>query len=118
MASFGDCASIPLVPYAIVAPLLIFIFHIYSSDPDLFATTGDDKTIRIWSVSARRLLRKAVIDCSARSVNWSPDGHQLIVGLGGSSDGKKQRKDGAFLMLDAASMKPLFEGRYLELSRH
>jgi len=84
---------------------------VHPSDPDLFATTGDDRTIRIWSVSARRLLRKAVIDCSARTVNWSPDGRQLIVGLGGSPDGKKQRKDGAFLMLDAASMKPLFEGR-------
>jgi hypothetical protein len=84
-----------------------------SADPDLFATTGDDKTIRIWSIGGRRLLRKAVIDSTARSVHWSPDGELLLVGLGGSQDGKKQRKDGAFLMLDARTMKPLFEGRYV-----
>ena len=88
-----------------------------SADPDLFATTGDDKTIRIWSIGGRRLLRKAVIDSTARSVHWSPDGELLLVGLGGSQDGKKQRKDGAFLMLDARTMKPLFEGRYVH-QRH
>lgn len=81
------------------------------SDADLFATTGDDRTIRVWSVSGRRMLRKAVVDCTARSVGWSPDGLTLIVGLGGSADGKKQRKDGAFLLINATSMKPLFEGR-------
>lgn len=54
-----------------------------------------------------------MIDSTARSVHWSPDGQLLLVGLGGSQDGKKQRKDGAFLMLDARTMKPLFEGRWV-----
>lgn len=83
----------------------------HPTDPDQFVTTGDDKTIRVWSISQRRLLRKAVIDCSSRCVSWSPDGSQLIIGMGGSADGKKQRKDGAFLLLDANSMKPIYEGR-------
>jgi WD40 repeat protein len=84
---------------------------VHPTDPDIFVTTGDDKTIRVWSISSKRLLRKAVIDCSSRSVAWSHDGIHIIVGMGGSQDGKKQRKDGAFLILEAASLKPLFEGR-------
>jgi microtubule-associated protein-like 6 len=110
----------------------------HPTDPDVFATCGDDKTIRIWSILARRLLRKAIIgnarltksqtvfknhfsscpfssfyfaDCTARSVAWSPDGSYLIVGMGGAADGKRQRKDGAFLILEAATLKPLYEGR-------
>jgi hypothetical protein len=46
-------------------------------------------------------------------VSWSGDGRHLIVGLGGSMDGKRQRKDGAFLVLDAFTLKPIFEGRYI-----
>jgi microtubule-associated protein-like 6 len=80
-------------------------------DPDIFATVGDDRSIRIWSILARRLLRKAVIDCTARSISWSPDGKQLIIGMGGAADGKRQRKDGAFLILESATLKPLYEGR-------
>ena len=80
-------------------------------DPDVFATVGDDKTIRVWSLSHKRLLRKAVLDCTARSIGWSKDGRNLVVGMGGSGDGKRQRKDGAFLLLDAENLRPLFEGR-------
>jgi len=83
----------------------------HPTNPDVFATVGDDKSIRVWSVLARRLLRKAIIDCTARTVSWSPDGKFLIVGMGGSADGKRQRKDGAFLILEAATLKPLYEGR-------
>jgi len=83
----------------------------HPTNPDVFVTVGDDKTIRVWSILARRLLRKAIIDCTARSVSWSPDGKYLIVGMGGSSDGKRQRKDGAFLILEVSTLKPLYEGR-------
>jgi microtubule-associated protein-like 6 len=83
----------------------------HPTDPDLFATSGDDRTIRIWSVSHKRIIRKAVLDCTARCVSWSSDGRQLIVGFGGTWDGKRQRKDGAFIILDSKSMKPMFEGR-------
>ena len=84
---------------------------VHPTDPDLFCTTGDDRTIRVWSISAKRLLRKAILDCTARCVAWSHDGRQLLVGLGGSWDGKRGRKDGAFIVLDAYSLKPVFEGR-------
>ena len=83
----------------------------HPTDPDLFVTTGDDKTVRIWSISANRLIRKALLDCTARCAGWSPDGKHIIVGMGGSWDGKRGRKDGAFIILDAFTLKPVFEGR-------
>mgnify|MGYP003386685088 CR=1 FL=1 len=55
---------------------------VHPTDPDLFVTAGDDKTIRVWSITNKRLIRKAVLDCTARSVAWSPEGKHLIVGLG------------------------------------
>jgi microtubule-associated protein-like 6 len=80
-------------------------------DPEIFATTGDDKTVRVWSIHLRRMLRKAVLDCSARCVAWSPDGSHLLVGMGGNREGKKQKKDGAFIVLNASTLEPVFEGR-------
>ncbi|RYG67057.1 hypothetical protein EON64_08310 [archaeon] len=80
-------------------------------NPDEFVTVGDDKTIRIWSIKHRRLVKKALIDCTARAVDYSSNGKLLIVGLGGRADGSRQRKDGAFLLLDAATLKPKYEGR-------
>lgn len=84
---------------------------VHPTNPDLFVTTGDDKTVRIWSISANRLLRKALLDCTARCVSWASDGKHIIVGMGGSWDGKRGRKDGAFIILDAFTLKPVFEGR-------
>jgi microtubule-associated protein-like 6 len=84
---------------------------VHPTDPDLFMTAGDDKTIRVWSIKHKRVLRKAVLDCTARCVSWSPDGHNIVVGMGGLPNGKRQRKDGAFLILEASTLKPLFEGR-------
>jgi microtubule-associated protein-like 6 len=84
---------------------------VHPTNGDLFLTTGDDCTIRVWSISERRLLRKAVIDCTARCATWSPDGKYVAVGLGGKKDGTRQRKDGAYLILDGESLKPKYEGR-------
>mmetsp|Transcript_20183 Transcript_20183/g.18324 ORF Transcript_20183/g.18324 Transcript_20183/m.18324 type:complete len:1166 (+) Transcript_20183:2-3499(+) len=83
----------------------------HPTDPDIFATCGDDKTIRIWSINQRRIIRKAIIDCTARCITWSSDGKVLLVGMGGSSDGKRQRKDGAFIIMDSVTLRPIFEGR-------
>jgi microtubule-associated protein-like 6 len=63
---------------------------------DLFATCGDDKTVRVWSISKRKMVKKAVLDTMARAVDWSPDGSSLAVGLGGKvARGAAQKKDGA-----------------------
>jgi len=84
---------------------------VHPKNADLFCTVGDDKSVRVWSVSSKRLLRKALLDCTARAVTWSHDGRHILVGLGGSWDGKRGRKDGGFIVLDSVNLKPVFEGR-------
>lgn len=84
---------------------------VHPTNSDLFLTTGDDCTIRLWSVSEKRLLKKAVIDCTTRCASWSPNGEMIVMGLGGKSDGTRQRKDGAFVVLDGQSLRPKYEGR-------
>jgi microtubule-associated protein-like 6 len=38
----------------------------HPTDPELFVTCGDDMTVRVWNLVHRRLVRKAVLDCTAR----------------------------------------------------
>merc|ERR1712100_755682 len=52
----------------------------HPANDDLFVTAGDDKTVRIWSISKRRMLKKAVLDTMARAVDWSPDGFTVAIG--------------------------------------
>jgi len=66
----------------------------HPNDPDIFATSGDDQTIRLWSVSLNRLLRKAKVGCPVRSISWSNEGRDLLVGCGNGKDGEHNRKDG------------------------
>ena len=106
----GKSGSITLVHEAHYTGQL-YGLCVHPLDSDLFATCGDDQTVRVWSISQRRLVRKAVLDCTARSIGWSCDGRNLLIGMGGSADNKRQKKDGAWLMLNATTLKPEFEGR-------
>jgi len=85
----------------------------HPTQPDLVATTGDDGTLRVWSLSLGRMLRKAQLDAVARCVAWSPDGTLLLVGLGGSAvPGKgRQSKDGCLLLFDSSTLRVLLEAR-------
>jgi len=84
---------------------------VHPSDPDVFATAGDDMTVRVWSVSAKRLLRKAKLDGPLRSIAWSPDGTKLLLGMGGTKSGTRHPKDGVFLLLDATTLRVTHEAR-------
>jgi len=87
----------------------------HPKDPDLFATCGDDKTVRVWSISKRKLVKKAVLDSMARALAWSPDGNSLAVGLGGrvSKGGASGslKKDGAYVVLETETMGIVHEDR-------
>eukprot|EP00606_Chrysophyceae_sp_TOSAG23-5_P000614 GSChrysophyteH2.ASY1.ANO1.813.1 assembled CDS len=44
---------------------------VHPTDPDIYATVGDDKTLRIWSVKKQKLLHHTVFTHAARSVAWT-----------------------------------------------
>lgn len=81
------------------------------TDPDVFATAGDDETIRVWSINLKRLLRKAKLNGPVRALTWSPDGATLVAGMGGTVSGVRHPKDGVFLVLKADTLDVVHEGR-------
>eukprot|EP00814_Leptocylindrus_danicus_P009417 CAMPEP_0116006440 /NCGR_PEP_ID=MMETSP0321-20121206/1730_1 /TAXON_ID=163516 /ORGANISM="Leptocylindrus danicus var. danicus, Strain B650" /LENGTH=2265 /DNA_ID=CAMNT_0003474995 /DNA_START=74 /DNA_END=6868 /DNA_ORIENTATION=- len=78
-------------------------------ESDLFATCGDDSSARVWSIKSRKLLQKRIMDRPLRSIIWSNDGKELIVGCG--SPHKKESYHGSFIILEADTLKTKFEGR-------
>jgi microtubule-associated protein-like 6 len=83
----------------------------HPTNPDLYATVGDDAMLRVWSISKRRLDRELALETIARAVAWSPDGKTIGVGLGGTTRRGRSKKDGAFLIIDAKSLSVQYEGR-------
>jgi WD40 repeat protein len=54
-----------------------------ANDGDTVITTGDDETVRLWSISKRKMIRSTSIGMMARAVAMSPDGSTIAVGCGG-----------------------------------
>ena len=61
-----------------------------SPNSQLFASAGEDRTLRIWNAKTRTMVRKIMLTARAQSVAWSPDGKWLAVGL----------QDGRFMVVD------------------
>jgi microtubule-associated protein-like 6 len=78
---------------------------------DEYCTVGDDKTVRIWSIHSRKLLRMAKFDITARAVAYSPDGSHLAVGLGGKKGPGKQKRDGAWMIIRSSDLEIEHEAR-------
>jgi WD40 repeat protein len=72
----------------------------HPTDPDIFATVGDDAMLRIWSIKKNNLVKSHNIGWPGRSVAWHPSGNVLAVGLhetvkgGGVKKGGKSGKQG------------------------
>lgn len=75
---------------------------------DIYATVGDDRILRIWSIGRRRCLAAVALSRPARVIAWHPSGDVLAVGLeedrkanqkakkagGGGGKGKGGKKGG------------------------
>ena len=65
-------------------------------DADVFATAGDDSTVKIWSISKNLLLGSVNVGWPARALAWHPSGTVLAVGYHewekGGGGGKKTTK--------------------------
>ena len=83
----------------------------HPSDPNVFVTSGDDRTIRLWDIEHRKLSRKVQLDTMARSICFSPDGNMLGVGLGGNVGRGRQKKDGTVVVLNTESLSIIHQSR-------
>ena len=86
----------------------------HPSDPLIFATSGDDKTVRVWDVGLRQCIAitpRGALPDMARALAYSPDGLALAVGLGGRIGGRKVgefgKHAGCVVMMDANKLKVL-----------
>ena len=77
-----------------------------------FCTVGDDQTVRVWDLKTRALVRMVMLDTMARCCSYSPDGKIIVVGMGARIEGvARQKKMGAFVVLDAADLVITHEAR-------
>jgi microtubule-associated protein-like 6 len=67
----------------------------------IFATAGDDRTLRLWDMDKRAMTACIYLPQLARSVEFAPDGKTLAVGF----------SNGGFSIYDAASLKELAHKR-------
>jgi len=68
---------------------------------EVFVTASDDKTVRLWDVASKTMVKMAPLGVAARSAAFSPDGELLAVGL----------KNGAFVVLKTADLKIVAQKR-------
>lgn len=87
-------------------------------------TASDDKTVRIWSLTERRMLRFASFAKLLRTCEYSPNGQTIAVGT----------KDGEFMILNESDLSVIVtvqhrnqevsdikfspDGRYLAVGTH
>ena len=68
--------------------------------PEIYCTTGDDKSLRVWHIENQELLGDRVLKGMARAVCMSPDASMIAVGFGGSVGCGKDKMDGWVYIFD------------------
>ena len=81
-------------------------------DPCIFATCGDDNTVRIWHTRSKKqinMTEEGVIPTNARALEFSPDGTVLAVGLGGKVGNRRTfgyaKHAGKIIILNALTLE-------------
>ncbi|GLE04677.1 hypothetical protein PINS_up013656 [Pythium insidiosum] len=88
------------------------------------ATAGDDRSVRVWDLSAHRQLRMAAFDAPSRCCAYSPDGSLVAIGEGADEDTAAQlpharlrarlvnpNKQGAFAVLSEPTLAVKYEAK-------
>jgi microtubule-associated protein-like 6 len=90
-----------------------------------FVTVGDDRTLRVWDMDAKRLIQARALPAKARACAYSPNAELLAVGFGGDNgvrqrrkappkQGQAQLREGGFAVLrsrDLDTEKTVFEDK-------
>ena len=76
-----------------------------------YATCGDDETVRVWDIGSKMMTQSTKLDCIMRAICYNPDGRRLAVGMGGNIGKGKQRRAGAFVVLDADTLEVIHQGK-------
>jgi len=72
----------------------------HPTNEDLYATAGDDKTVRVWSISQKKAVAQSPkLSAGARALAWKPDGSEIAVGMGTG----KGTGNGAWAVLTVAT---------------
>eukprot|EP00946_MAST-07B_sp_MAST-7B-sp1_P004134 g4134.t1 len=85
----------------------------HPSDPEVFATSGDDCTVRVWHTELKSCFavsRLRTIKTKSRALSYSPgDGELLAVGLGGTLGRGRDKYSGDLVILDSENLQMLRE---------
>ena len=69
------------------------------------------RILRVWDRAAHRCVAKAQLDTWVRTASYSPDGKHIAVGTGGRLGGLIPEINGAFYVLDSASLRTVSRGQ-------
>ena len=83
-------------------------------DPLVFATSGDDKTVRLWNIRRRECMamtESEALPTMSRALVFTPRGENLVVGLGGRLGhrkvGQHGKHAGKVVVLDSTNLSVL-----------
>lgn len=129
MLLVGTCSSdileIPVTPtsngsYDATSPSLVVSAHfslelwglaVHPSRRQ-FVTTGDDATMRLWDMDAKRMISLTRLPGKARACAFSSDGGLLGVGFGGDNGGVGRRRQGSAQPGKSQPSKQPLEGAF------
>tara|TARA_A100001015_G_C15025342_1_gene730188 strand:- start:1912 stop:3063 length:1152 start_codon:yes stop_codon:yes gene_type:complete len=113
---FGDKKSSRLLQAHFQGELCGFCVH--PTNPNVFATSGDDKTVRVWNCEEKKLLSIQMLDMPSQTCAFSKDGSKIVCGFGTRQSATKTpssssgfSKNGAYVVYESEDMTLVHEDR-------